>query len=87
MTATAIKEVPKAKPEAKAKRRSKFEELYPEGDKITLKVAENPKKPGSKSFDRFKGYTGAATVGAALQNGVTYQDIAYDVGRQFIAVG
>ena len=77
--------VPKEK-KAPVVRRSKFEDLYPEAARVTLLVDKNPKKEGSKSHVRFEGYTGAKTVGDALAAGVTYQDIAYDVGRQFISV-
>ncbi len=82
---------PQAETEAKTEEkpktsRSNFSKLYPEDAKLTLMVEENPKKKGSKSADRFNGYTGADTVGAALAAGVTYQDIAYDVGRGFIKV-
>lgn len=72
-------------PEKKA-RRSKFEALYPEDARFKLLVKENPKKAGSKSFDRFQGYFGAKTIGAALAAGVTYADVAYDIGRRFIEV-
>jgi len=67
-------------------RRSKFEDLYPEASNVTLLVEKNPKKVGSKSHTRFEGYTGAKTVGEALAAGVTYQDVAYDIGRQFISI-
>ena len=67
--------------------RSNFAKLYPEDQPIKLLVDKNPKKAGSKSAARFEGYTGAKTVGDALAAGVTYQDIAYDVGRGFIQVG
>ena len=70
----------------KAPRTSKFEKLYPEDAALELLVEENPKKKGSKAAERFEGYTGAKTVGDALAKGVTYADIAYDVGRQFIKV-
>ena len=87
---TATKEAPAkaAKKEKKVPtvRKSKFDALYPESATLTLLVDSNPKKVGSKTHGRFEGYTGAKTVGAALANGVTYQEIAYDVGRQFISV-
>jgi len=67
--------------------RSNFAKLYPEDAPLSLVATENPKRKGSKSAERFEGYTGADTVGAALANGVTYQDIAHDVGRGFIKVG
>ena len=67
--------------------RTNFSAIYPENAKLTLLTKENPKKKGSKSAKRFEGYTGATTVGDALVKGVTYQDIAYDIGRGFIKVG
>lgn len=71
--------------------RSNFKALYPEDATITLKVEANPKKAGSKSAERFEGYFAASkkgdtSVGGALAAGVTYADIAYDVGRGFITV-
>jgi hypothetical protein len=79
----------KAKAEKKegAAKRSQFGKLYPEDKKITLKVKENPKKEGSKARARFDHYASSTTVGDYLSKGGTYQDIAYDVGRGFIAVG
>ena len=70
-------------------RRSKFAEIYPDDAKVTLLVDKNPKKEGSKSFGRFEGHYSnkSGTVKEALANGVTYQDIAYEVGRAFIKVG
>ena len=95
----AAKQVPQAAPtKGKAKTektegdkpkvvRTNFSAMYPEDAKLKVLVDENPKKKGSKSAARFEGYTGATTVGDALAKGVTYQDIAYDVGRAFIQVG
>jgi hypothetical protein len=79
---------PKDPKEPKAPRRSKFAELYPDEAKITLLVKENPKKVGSKSHARFEGHFNnkSGTVKEALANGVTYQDIAYEVGRGFLTV-
>ena len=81
----------KAKAEKKEPtvRRSKFAEIYPDDAKIKLNVEKNPKKEGSKSYDRFEGHfkNKAGTVKGALESGVTYQDIAYEVGRNFISVG
>ena len=67
--------------------RTNFSKMYPEDAALSILAKENPKKKGSKSAARFEGYTGASTVGGALANGVTYQDIAYDLGRGFIKVG
>lgn len=85
-------EVPnKTEKEAVAKKatsnRTNFSGMYPETAAVKLLAKENPKKKGSKAHARFEGYTGAATIGDALSKGVTYQDIAYDVGRGFIRVG
>ena len=90
---------PPTKPEKPAKeakekkeptvRRSKFAEIYPDEANITVLVEKNPKKEGSKSHARFEGHFNnkSGTVKEALANGVTYQDIAYEVGRAFIKVG
>ena len=78
----ATEEAPKQKV-----RRSKFADLYPDNMPLAVLVAENPKKEGSKAREMFEGYRGANTVGEARANGVTYQCIAYDVGRKFIRVG
>lgn len=67
-------------------RRSNFENIYPKSAKVTLLVESNPKKQGSKARERFEGYTGAKTIGDAIAAGVTYQDVAYDVGHGFIKV-
>lgn len=83
--AGAAKEVKEAK--KKAVRRSNFATLYPEDSAIKLNVEENPKKEGSKARERFQHYFGSKTVADYLVAGGTYQDIAYDVGRGFVAIG
>ena len=85
--AAAGKETPKKEKAPSSVTRTNFKELYPEDAKVTLLVKENPKKKGSKSRERFEGYTGAKTVADALLSGITYQDIVYDVGHGFIKVG
>ena len=72
--------------EPKAPRVSRFKTLYPESAKIELLVKENPKR--GKSKDRFEGYFKAKplTVGEAVKNGVTYADIAWDVGHGLIKI-
>lgn len=94
MTAAAAAKAPQKAAPAKAPaekkapsvKRSKFAELYPDDAALKLLAPENPKKVGSKSHARFEFYTGSATVGAFREKGGTYQDIAYDLGRQFISV-
>ena len=70
--------------EPKAPRVSRFKTLYPESAKIELLVKENPKR--GKSKERFEGYFKSKTVGDAIKNGVTYADIAWDVGHGLIKV-
>lgn len=81
-----VKEPKAAKEPAAPKepRVSRFAKLYPNEAKVTLLVKENPKRGASK--DRFDGYTGSATVGEALAKGVTYADLAWDVGHGLIKV-
>lgn len=90
MPEAAVKEVPapeKAEKKEPSVKRTNFAALYPDDQPLKLLVEENPKKKGSKSRDRFDGYTGAETVGDARAKGITYQDIVYDVGHGFIQVG
>lgn len=75
---------PKEPKAPKEPRVSRFEKLYPKDAKVTVLVKENPKRGASR--DRFEGYTGSATVGEALAKGVTYADIAWDVGHGLISV-
>lgn len=87
---------PPTKPEKPAKeakekkeptvRRSKFADMYPDTAAVKLNVEENPKKEGSAARERFQYYFTCKTVADYLKAGGTYQDIAYDVGRQFISV-
>ena len=67
--------------------RTKFSKMWPEDAKITLLVTENVKKKGSKAAERFQHYFASKTVGDYLAAGGTYQDIAYDSGRQFVKIG
>jgi hypothetical protein len=81
----------KAPKEKKAKkeptvRRSKFDMLYPGRSKITVLVDKNPKKEGSKAHERFKLYGKNTTVAEFIKKGGTYQDIAYNIGREFIGI-
>ncbi len=75
----------KVKP-TQTNRRTNFASLYPDSAEITMLISHNPKAPGSAAAERFAGYKGAKTVGQARNNGVTYQDIANDLGRRFILV-
>jgi len=79
----------KAKKEKKEPtvRRSKFAEIYPDDAAVEVLVEKNPKKEGSKAHERFKLYKKGGTVKDFIDAGGTYQDIAYNVGRQFIKVG
>lgn len=75
---------PKEPAAPKEPRVSRFAKLYPDTAKITLLVTENPKRGASK--ERFEGYTGSATVKEAIAKGVTYADLAWDVGHGLIKV-
>jgi hypothetical protein len=95
MPQAAAKAQPQAAKEDKATKekpkstRTNFSALYPEDAPLKLLVETNPKKEGSKSRTRFDSYFNAKTVGDAMagDNGVTYQDIVYDIGHGFIKVG
>jgi hypothetical protein len=53
---------------------------------IKLLVSENPKRVGSKSFDRFKAYKDGMTVEAALDAGIYTADLIYDSTHGFIKI-
>ena len=82
--ASAPKE-PKAPKAPKVPKVSRFAALYPRDAAVTVLVAANPKRGASRA--RFEGYTGSKTVGEALDKGVTYADLAWDVGHGLIKVG
>ena len=67
--------------------RTNFAKMWPEDAALKPLVEENVKKAGSKAAERFQHYFSCKTVGEYLNKGGTYQDIAYDLGRQFIQVG
>ena len=84
-TGTPPKKAPKVK-KTQTNRRTNFASIYPDNAKITMLIGHNPKAPNSGAWERFEGYKNAETVGEALENGVTYQDLAHDLGRRFILV-
>ena len=53
---------------------------------ITLLTATNPKRAGSKSYERFAGYADGMTVQAALDTGIITPDLVYDAAHGFIAI-
>lgn len=57
-----------------------------EGDQQLRIQAENPKKPGSKSWARYEAYKAARTVGELLRLGGTRADLRHDVKKGYIAM-
>lgn len=53
---------------------------------ITLQVATNPKREGSKARERFAFYTNGMTVAEALDAGVTTPDLVYDSKHALISI-
>lgn len=53
---------------------------------ISLKVEGNPKRAGSKAYDRFALYRDGMTVGEALNAGITTPDLVYDSKHGFVAI-
>lgn len=53
---------------------------------ITVLVASNPKKVGSKARDRFDLYRSGSTVAEAIRAGVTMADVKYDAAHRFVRV-
>lgn len=59
---------------------------FPSDGVISLRVESNPKRKGSKSFDRFAHYKNGMTVEAAVKAGVLYADLKWDSEHGFIAI-
>jgi len=59
------------------------------GKSLIVTVKANPKKPGTKAYDRFAGYMkrGVQTVGDAIKAGVRMDDIRHDARKGFILIG
>lgn len=49
-------------------------------------LVPNPKKPGSKAYERFARYVDGMTVSEALKAGLTREDLRYDVAHKFIDI-
>lgn len=80
--ADAATQKPKAAKPDKAS--AKAEKLAKDDARKITFVAENPKRPGSASFDRFAKYKKGMTVAQAIAAGVTRADIDWDSKRDFI---
>lgn len=53
---------------------------------VSLKSEKNPKRVGSKSYERFEHYKTAKTVGDFIAKGGTYGDLSWDSARGFITI-
>ena len=67
-------------------RRTNFASLYPDSARVTMLISHNPKQPNSGAWTRCEGYKNGATVKEVMEGGVTYSDLAHDLGRRFILV-
>ena len=47
---------------------------------------ENPKKVGSKAWDKFEKYKHAKSIGEATQAGANWQDVSVDFEKGFLKV-
>ena len=47
---------------------------------------DNPKKPGSKAFERFDRYKTATTIGDATNKGANWQDLTTDFEKEFLKI-
>ena len=59
---------------------------FPTDGKISLRVESNPKRKGSKSYERFAHYKNGMTVDAVIKAGVTYADLKWDTEHGFVAI-
>lgn len=75
-----------AVPEGKADPKTRGPRGVPETAVISLLVTANPKRAGSKSFERFNGYADGQTIAQALDAGVTTPDLVWDAKHGFIKI-
>ena len=59
---------------------------YSNDARIRVLVSENPKRPGTASYDRFNLYNSSETVGQFLENGGTKGDLDWDTKKGFIVI-
>lgn len=60
---------------------------YADEQKITILVKENPKRVGTKAWDKFEAYEGAKTVGEYLAKGIGGRStLSYDVEHEYIKI-
>ncbi len=81
--------MPEAKPAAQdgeKKTKQRGSPNFPADGVISLRVESNPKRKGSKSFDRFALYKNGMTVEQAVKAGVLYADIKWDTEHGFVAI-
>lgn len=53
---------------------------------ITILVAANPKKEGTKAYSRYALYEDGMPVQAALEAGVTAEDLRWDVQHKYVEI-
>jgi len=69
-----------------ATKRSRTSPNFPPEAGVSFLTDSNPKRAGSKSFDRFAAYMGTGTVGEYIAAGGTYGDLKYDAEHGHITV-
>jgi hypothetical protein len=80
---TAEAQGPDVKPMATRAPRRHLPTLYP-ADATVATLVENPKRRNTQAHDRFEKYADCATVGEAIEAGITYKDIDHDFTSGFI---
>lgn len=81
---TFVRESKTPKPR-KSRKRPSTESLPCDSTKIELRQA-NPKRAGTKSYDRYERYKGAKTFGEMYRLGGSRADAAHDLAKGFITV-
>ena len=62
-------------------------EWAPTLDRPAIQIQEaNPKKPGSKAFERFDRYKTATTIGDATAKGANWQDLTGDFEKEYLKI-
>lgn len=71
---------------ASAAPRDRTSKNFDKNAAIALKTEKNPKRVGSKSYDRFEHYKTSKTVGEFVAKGGTFGDLAWDSARGYVTI-
>ena len=74
-------------PDKERATRRTFKDIYPREIWLDLLVEDNPKRKGTRAWEKYELYRKANNIGEALDLGIPYRDIDRDYAAGNIALG